>query len=170
MGRGVCEGMRKPFTPRVIRVRFFEYEQGHVHKHGYEHEYEHEQGHEHGHEHGHRHEHEVSGAERFVGKCEGNRSERRGSSSCPRGPMPTVIPAKAGIQSVGAKSSRSIVLDSRLRGNDGERLAVNGYLRRSCGVTLQGSIAATKKEHKTRGCNPLSGASARLGQHEIMTR
>ena len=40
--------------------------------------------------------------------------------------MPTVIPAKAGIQEDRA-GLRSAILDSRLRGNDGERLAVNDY-------------------------------------------
>ena len=41
-------------------------------------------------------------------------------------PAPTVIPAKAGIQEDTAGLD-SATLDSRLRGNDGERLAVNGY-------------------------------------------
>ena len=41
-------------------------------------------------------------------------------------PAPTVIPAKAGIQEDTAGLD-SATLDSRLRGNDGERLPVNGY-------------------------------------------
>ena len=41
-------------------------------------------------------------------------------------PAPTVIPAKAGIQEDTAGLD-SATLDSRLRGNDGERVAVNGY-------------------------------------------
>ena len=41
-------------------------------------------------------------------------------------PARTVIPAKAGIQEDTAGLD-SATLDSRLRGNDGERLAVNGY-------------------------------------------
>ena len=41
-------------------------------------------------------------------------------------PVPIVIPAKAGIQEDTA-GPHSATLDSRLRGNDGERLAVNGY-------------------------------------------
>ena len=41
-------------------------------------------------------------------------------------PARTVIPAKAGIQEDTAGLD-SATLDSSLRGNDGERLAVNGY-------------------------------------------
>ena len=61
-----------------------------------------------------------------------NRSQREASSSCQkksdtrRHCRPTVIPAKAGIQEDTARL-HSATLDSRLRGNDGERLAVNGY-------------------------------------------
>ena len=63
----------------------------------------------------------------------GNRSQRKGSSSSQKKPdarrhsRPTVIPAKAGIQEDTAGLD-SATLDSRLRGNDGETLAVNGYV------------------------------------------
>ena len=55
-------------------------------------------------------------------------------------PAPTVIPAKAGIQSGAVKSCR-VLLDSRLRGNDGERLAVNGYVTATSHVTEIGAVA-----------------------------
>ena len=42
--------------------------------------------------------------------------------------MPIVIPAQAGIQEATAGLHPG-TLDSRLRGNDGEQLAVNGYHR-----------------------------------------
>ena len=43
--------------------------------------------------------------------------------------MRVVIPAKAGIQEATAGLHPG-TLDSRLRGNDGDQLAVNGYKKR----------------------------------------
>ena len=57
--------------------------------------------------------------------------------------MPIVIPAQAGIQEATAGLHLG-TLDSRLRGNDGEQLAVNGY---ESGTGTQAHV----KAHGLRG-------------------
>ena len=70
--------------------------------------------------------------------------------------MPIVIPAQAGIQK-GTAGLHPGTLDSRLRGNDGEQLAVNGYHR-----FLQ-SLRQNVRENVMKKLSPFVFLSAAMG-------